>query len=55
MSELSAYQQFIASSRYARWLEDEQRRETWDETVNRYVNYWKDKGMIVTGKQIVQT
>ena len=41
-----SYSAFIHASRYARWLEDEQRRETWDETVNRYVNYWKDKGMI---------
>lgn len=41
-----SYSAFIHASRYARWLEDEQRRETWDETVNRYVNYWQDKGMI---------
>ena len=33
------YQQFIHKSRYARWLEDEQRRENWDETVDRYVNF----------------
>ena len=33
------YQNFIATSRYARWLDDEQRRETWQETVDRYVNY----------------
>ena len=32
------YQTFIATSRYARWLEDEGRRETWGETVDRYVN-----------------
>ena len=32
------YQAFIHTSRYARWLEDEQRRETWAETVERYVN-----------------
>lgn len=31
------YQTFIATSRYSRWLEDEQRRETWGETVERYV------------------
>lgn len=41
-----SYSEFIHASRYARWLEDEQRRETWPETVNRYVNYWKDKKMI---------
>ena len=33
------YQNFIALSRYARWKEDEQRRETWSETVSRYFNY----------------
>ena len=33
------YQTFIATSRYARWIEDEQRRETWSETVERYFDY----------------
>ncbi|OUW96941.1 MAG: hypothetical protein CBD97_00275 [Pelagibacteraceae bacterium TMED237] len=33
------YQSFIATSRYARWLDDEGRRETWGETVTRYVDY----------------
>ena len=33
------YQNFIALSRYARWKEDEQRRETWAETVQRYFDY----------------
>ena len=32
------YQAFIHTSRYARWLEDEGRRETWAETVTRYMN-----------------
>jgi ribonucleoside-triphosphate reductase len=32
------YQAFIHTSRYARWLEDEGRRETWGETVDRYVD-----------------
>jgi len=31
------YQAFIHTSRYARWLEKENRRETWPETVNRYM------------------
>ena len=31
------YQTFIATSRYARWLEEEGRRETWGETVSRYM------------------
>ena len=33
------YQNFIALSRYARWKEDEQRRENWGETVARYFDY----------------
>ena len=36
------YQQFIHKSRYARWLDDEQRRENWDETVSRYVSFMAD-------------
>jgi ribonucleoside-triphosphate reductase len=36
---MNDYQKFIAYSRYSRWLEDEGRRETWDEIVNRYVNW----------------
>lgn len=31
------YQSFIHTSRYARWLEEDQRRETWAETVDRYI------------------
>ena len=31
------FQAFIHTSRYARWIEGEGRRETWPETVNRYV------------------
>ena len=33
------YQNFIALSRYARWKEDDQRRENWGETVDRYFDY----------------
>jgi ribonucleoside-diphosphate reductase alpha chain len=33
------YQNFIALSRYARWKDDEERRETWGETVERYFDY----------------
>jgi ribonucleoside-triphosphate reductase (thioredoxin) len=37
------YQQFIHKSRYARWNEDAGRRETWEETVDRYFNFFKNK------------
>ena len=32
------YQSFIHTSRYARWLENEGRRENWSETVGRYID-----------------
>jgi ribonucleoside-triphosphate reductase (thioredoxin) len=32
------YQNFIATSRYARWLDKENRRENWGETVSRYIS-----------------
>ena len=35
----TSYQQFIHKSRYARWIEEESRRENWDETVDRYVSF----------------
>ena len=31
------YQSFIHKSRYARWLDEEGRRESWAETVSRYI------------------
>lgn len=34
------YRAFIATSRYSRWLEEDNRRETWTETVDRYVNFY---------------
>ena len=33
------YENFIALSRYARWIPEESRRETWGETVDRYFNF----------------
>ena len=44
--KMGVYESFIHKSRYARYLLEEGRRETWEETVLRYVNFWKDKGMI---------
>lgn len=35
------YRNFIHVSRYSRWLEEEGRRETWIETVDRYMNFMK--------------
>jgi ribonucleoside-triphosphate reductase (thioredoxin) len=40
---LDQYQTYIHKSRYARFLEDKQRRENWDETVQRYINFYVEK------------
>jgi len=34
---MDQYQEYIAASRYARFIDDKQRHETWQTTVNRYV------------------
>lgn len=34
---MNDYQKFIHQSRYARWREEDKRRETWEETVDRYM------------------
>jgi ribonucleoside-diphosphate reductase alpha chain len=44
MSSLpSVYQEVIAMSRYARYIPEKNRRETWEETVTRLTNYLKTK------------
>ncbi len=43
---MDKYQQFIHKSRYARWLSAEGRRETWEETVQRYVDFWVNRKQI---------
>lgn len=37
------YSQFIHLSRYSRWLDDKNRRETWKETVERYISFFSAK------------
>ncbi len=39
--KLTEYQKFIHKSRYARYLDSEGRRETWEETVQRYCDFWE--------------
>lgn len=41
--QLTDYQRFIHASRYARWLPEEYRRETWKETVDRYTGFFKNR------------
>lgn len=50
----TAYQQFIYKSRYARWVEEESRREDWNETVDRYMNYVRDSLKTHQGYSIPQ-
>lgn len=40
---MDEYQRFIHLSRYARWVDEKNRRETWEETVARYCDYWAAK------------
>ena len=40
---MNDYQNFIAVSRYARWIDEAGRREYWEETVSRYVDYITEK------------
>ena len=39
----SVYEEFIYKSRYARWREEDGRRENWDETVNRLLHFYQEK------------
>ena len=39
---MDAYQEFIFKSRYARWLDSEGRRESWSETITRYLDFFRD-------------
>lgn len=45
------YQAFIHTSRYARWLEDENRREQWGETVSRYMKNIVHRALPSVGEQ----
>lgn len=45
-NQLGAYESYIHKSRYARYIPEKERRETWDETVKRYTGYWVNKGLI---------
>jgi ribonucleoside-triphosphate reductase len=42
--EMSKY---IHLSKYSRWVEEEERRETWDETVDRLQRFWYERTMEV--------
>ena len=57
MSLPTEYQSFIHLSRYARWDYNQRRRETWEETIDRYFNFFKEHlkencGYDLTDKEI---
>lgn len=43
MGRMTPYQNIIALSRYARFLPERHRRETWEETVDRLIDYLHTK------------
>lgn len=45
-SRMTPYQAFIYKSRYSRWLDDEKRREEWDEVVERYISFFRNRSLI---------
>ena len=51
---MDQYQQFIHKSRYARWLESEGRRETWAETVQRYIDFFVEREQLTEDSQETQ-
>jgi ribonucleoside-triphosphate reductase len=41
--EENDYSHYIHASRYARWVEEDNRRETWPQTVKRYCDFFKGR------------
>ncbi len=41
--EMNDYENFIFKSRYAKWVPEQKRRETWGETVGRYVDFFSKR------------
>ena len=39
-------EEFVHKRTYARYLPEEERRETWNETVDRFINFWQDRGQL---------
>lgn len=48
-------QEYVHKSRYARWNASEQRRENWEETVQRYVDYFSNKFPHYPSQEIYQS
>ena len=52
---MDQYQEYIAASRYARFVDDKQRRENWGETVDRYVDYVFSRTSAIADKTDLKT
>ena len=52
---MDQYQEYIAASRYARFVDSKQRRETWGETVDRYVDYIFSRTPAIADKTDLKT
>ena len=51
---MDQYQEYIAASRYARYQDDKGRRETWDETVQRFVDYIFSRTPVISANSAVK-
>lgn len=45
----SIFEEIIYKTRYARWREEDNRRENWGETVHRLISYYIDKSILPSG------
>jgi ribonucleoside-triphosphate reductase (thioredoxin) len=51
---MDQYQEYIAASRYARYQDDKGRRESWDETVQRFVDYIFSRTPVITANSALK-
>ena len=52
---MEQYQEYIAASRYARFVDEKHRRENWGETVDRYVDYIFNRTPAITQNTELKT
>lgn len=52
---MNTFQNFIATSRYSRWIPEWNRRETWSETVDRWWEYFTDKVPMLATRPDIKT
>lgn len=47
---MDLFQEFIVTSRYCKWIDSLNRRETWDECISRYYDYILNNTMLLVGE-----